>query len=82
MLSNSLTKHTTKFLHKVLTSIPIACDMSPVTININKNNETLKNTRGWPDNTYINEQNKNVQKICKKIKHNWWIINHFIDFNV
>ncbi|KAE9531652.1 hypothetical protein AGLY_010858 [Aphis glycines] len=36
---------TTNPLHRVLTSIPIACDISPVTININKNIEILKRIR-------------------------------------
>lgn len=37
---------TTKPLHRVLTSIPIACDISPVTININRNIEILKSIKG------------------------------------
>lgn len=64
-----LLKLTTKLLHRVLTSIPIACDMSPVTMNINRNIEILKSTRGWPDNKYISEQNINVQNICKTSKY-------------
>lgn len=35
-------------------------------MNTNKNIDILNSISGWPDNKYINAQNKSVQNICKQ----------------